>query len=67
MLERFGPWSSALGDGLSPHLSSFWKRRLTLLSHNACGSSQTDAARLVEAGHCWRRRVRNTHLAPGLG
>ena len=32
MIERFGPWSSALGDGLSPHLSTFWKRRLALLA-----------------------------------
>ena len=32
MTERFGPWSSALGDGLSPHLSTFWKRRLALLA-----------------------------------
>jgi Tol biopolymer transport system component len=32
MTERFGPWSSALDDGLSPHLSTFWKRRLALLA-----------------------------------
>jgi Tol biopolymer transport system component len=32
MLERFGPWSTALGDGMSPHLSTFWKRRLALLA-----------------------------------
>jgi Tol biopolymer transport system component len=32
MLERFGPWSSALDDGLSPRLSTFWKRRLALLA-----------------------------------
>jgi tricorn protease-like protein len=32
MPNRFGPWSSALGDGLSPHLSTFWKRRLALLA-----------------------------------
>ena len=32
MLDRFGPWSSALGDGQSPHLSTFWKRRLALLA-----------------------------------
>jgi hypothetical protein len=32
MTERFGPWSSALGDGLSPHLSTFWTRRLALLA-----------------------------------
>jgi Tol biopolymer transport system component len=32
MTERFGPWSSALSDGLSPHLSTFWKRRLALLA-----------------------------------
>ncbi|MEJ7637888.1 MAG: hypothetical protein WKF75_07890 [Singulisphaera sp.] len=31
MIERFGPWSSALAEGLSPHLSTFWKRRLELL------------------------------------
>ncbi len=31
MLDRFGPWSSALGDGMSPHLDTFWKRRLSLL------------------------------------
>jgi Tol biopolymer transport system component len=36
MLHRFGPWSSALGDGQSPHLSTFWKRRLALL-----GSART--------------------------
>jgi len=32
MFKRFGPWSSALDDELSPHLSTFWKRRLALLS-----------------------------------
>src|SRR6516162_10295369 len=32
MRERFGPWSSALGDPGSPHLSTFWKRRLSLLT-----------------------------------
>lgn len=32
MRARFGPWSSALGDGLAPRLSSFWKRRLALLA-----------------------------------
>ncbi len=32
MLDRFGPWSSALGDGMSPHLDTFWKRRLSLLA-----------------------------------
>ncbi len=31
MTDRFGPWSSALTEGLSPHLSTFWKRRLELL------------------------------------
>lgn len=31
MLDRFGPWSSALGDGTSPHLSTLWKRRMSLL------------------------------------
>jgi Tol biopolymer transport system component len=31
MLKRYGPWSTALGDGHSPHLSTFWKRRLVLL------------------------------------
>src|SRR5580658_2879301 len=32
MLQRYGPWSTALGDGHSPHLSTFWKRRLALLA-----------------------------------
>ncbi len=32
MIDRFGPWSSALGDGPSNHLDTFWKRRLTLLA-----------------------------------
>lgn len=32
MFERYGPWSSALGDGHSPRLSTFWKRRLAMLS-----------------------------------
>jgi Tol biopolymer transport system component len=32
MIERFGPWSSALNDGLSPHLSTFWRSRLTQLA-----------------------------------
>jgi dipeptidyl aminopeptidase/acylaminoacyl peptidase len=31
MRDRFGPWSTALGDGPSTHLSTFWKRRLALL------------------------------------
>lgn len=31
MIERFGPWSSSLGDVHSPHLSTFWRRRLTRL------------------------------------
>src|SRR5262245_58310518 len=31
MNPPFGPWSSALGAGLSPRLSTFWKRRLALL------------------------------------
>jgi hypothetical protein len=31
MFKQFGPWSSALDDELSPHLSTFWKRRLALL------------------------------------
>jgi hypothetical protein len=28
MLDRYGPWSSALDDGLSHQLSTIWKRRL---------------------------------------
>jgi Tol biopolymer transport system component len=32
MIERFGPWSSALNDGLSPQLSTFWRSRLTQLA-----------------------------------
>ena len=31
MIHRYGPWSTALGDSPSPHLSTFWKRRLALL------------------------------------
>ena len=58
MLERFGPWSSALGDGLSPHLSTFWKRRLALLGVGPSGPPSADAARLAEAGRRRRRRLR---------
>ena len=32
MFERFGPWSSALNDGPSTRLSTFWKRRLAMLA-----------------------------------
>lgn len=32
MFEPYGPWSTALGDGLSPRLSTFWKRRLARLA-----------------------------------
>jgi len=31
MFEQYGPWSSALGENQSPHLSTFWKRRMALL------------------------------------
>lgn len=31
MLDRFGPWSTALGDGASPNLSTLWRRRMSLL------------------------------------
>ncbi|QDV35049.1 TolB family protein [Tautonia plasticadhaerens] len=32
MLDRFGPWSSALGDGHSQRLSTFWRRRMLMLA-----------------------------------
>lgn len=32
MIDRFGPWSSALGDNQAPGLDTFWKRRLTMLA-----------------------------------
>ena len=33
MFDRFGPWTSALGDDRPTHrLDTFWKRRLTLLA-----------------------------------
>lgn len=32
MFERYGPWSSALGDGHTSRLSTFWRRRLAMLS-----------------------------------
>ena len=33
MFDRFGPWSTALGDDVPTHrLDTFWKRRLTLLA-----------------------------------
>ncbi len=53
MLERFGPWSSALDDGLSPRLSTFWKRRLALLGSARAaraGLSRRDSLKLVAAG-----------------
>ena len=50
MLQRFGPWSSALGDGLSPHLSTFWKRRLAAPRFGPTGPPSPVAARLAEAG-----------------
>src|SRR5271165_6550862 len=31
MYERFGPWSTELGESHSPHLSTFWMRRIALL------------------------------------
>jgi Tol biopolymer transport system component len=53
MLERFGPWSSALDDGLSPRLSTFWKRRLALLASARAaraGLSRRDCLKLGAAG-----------------
>jgi TolB protein len=53
MNERFGPWSSALGGELSPHLSTFWKRRLTLLASARSarlGVSRRDCLKLGAAG-----------------
>ena len=53
MLHRFGPWSSALGDVQSPHLSTFWKRRLALLGISPRASptlSRRDSLKLVAAG-----------------
>jgi Tol biopolymer transport system component len=53
MLERFGPWSSALDDGLSPRLSTFWKRRLALLASARAaraGLSRRDWLKLGAAG-----------------
>jgi len=53
MNERFGPWSSSLGDGLSPHLSTFWKRRLTLLASARAarlGLTRRDWLKLGAAG-----------------
>jgi Tol biopolymer transport system component len=32
MLDQFGPWFSALGDGHSQRLSTFWKRRMAMLA-----------------------------------
>lgn len=32
MPAPFGPWSTSLGDELSPHLSTFWKQRLSHLA-----------------------------------
>jgi hypothetical protein len=31
MKQNFGPWSTAINTGNNPQLSTFWKRRLTLL------------------------------------
>ncbi|MCH7990353.1 MAG: PQQ-like beta-propeller repeat protein, partial [Planctomycetes bacterium] len=32
MKQNFGPWSTAINTGNNPQLSTFWKRRLTMLS-----------------------------------
>src|SRR5436305_987248 len=31
MRRSFGPWSTSLGEGSQPALSTFWRRRLSLL------------------------------------
>ena len=53
MRSRYGPWSSAHGDGISPHLSTFWRRRLQLLSTARAarpGLSRRDCLKLGAAG-----------------
>src|SRR5262245_18916268 len=53
MNERFGPWSSALGQGMSPCLSTFWKQRLALLTPVRAarsGLSRRDWLKLGAAG-----------------
>ena len=53
MSERYGPWSSALGDGHSIGLSSFWRRRLgSLAAARSAPSAVTrrDCLRLGSAG-----------------
>jgi dipeptidyl aminopeptidase/acylaminoacyl peptidase len=53
MLERFGPWSSALDDGPSTRLSTFWKRRLAMLATARAarlGLSRRDWLKLGAAG-----------------
>ena len=32
MTQNYGPWSTAINTGNNPQLSTFWKRRLTMLS-----------------------------------
>src|SRR5262245_8124352 len=31
MIESFGPWATAIDTGANPQLSTFWKRRMTML------------------------------------
>lgn len=53
MKHRFGPWSSALGEGPSPHLSTFWKRRLALLGDARAaqrGPTRRDLLKLAAGG-----------------
>jgi hypothetical protein len=54
-MTRFGPWTTGLGDDVSPALSTFWKRRLSRLADARRGKaalSRRDVLRLGAAGLC---------------
>ena len=67
MTERFGPWSSALGDGLSPHLSTFWKRRLALLASARRARPALTRRDWLTLAAASAVDLRTSHFPPGHG
>ncbi len=60
MTERFGPWSSALDDGLSPHLSTFCSCPACPPRFRQTGPGPALTRGLADAGCGLRRRLRSS-------
>ena len=67
MFDHFDPWLTALGDGTSPHLSTLWKRRMSLLESTLTARHATTSAAPVTDGPRRHGSPRISYPPSGIG